>query len=101
MSYITANVHLLKDHPSYFVLSIVCAHSGLSAWQNWMYYVKCLLSESIIREISHIHGTHAMVPGLQSSQHYVLSVWASSPGGRSHTVMFQGTTLQPGKDIKC
>ncbi|MCI4382971.1 hypothetical protein PGIGA_G00020940 [Pangasianodon gigas] len=72
--------------------------SSLSAWQNWTYSVKCSLNGLVISEISHTDATYTTVPDLQSCQSYVLSVWAVSPGGSSHTVMFQGTTLQPEED---
>lgn len=85
-------------HPTLY-LFMICARSGLSAWQNWTYSVKCSLNGLVISEISYIAATHTTVLDLQSSQHYVLSVWAVSPGGSSYTVMFQGTTLQPGKII--
>ncbi|KAM9466935.1 proto-oncogene tyrosine-protein kinase ROS [Clarias gariepinus] len=71
---------------------------SLSAWQNWTYTVECLLNGSVISEISHVGATHTTVPDLQSCQLYVLSVWAVSPGGSSHSVTFHGTTLRPEDD---
>ncbi|XP_046712039.1 proto-oncogene tyrosine-protein kinase ROS [Silurus meridionalis] len=72
--------------------------SSSSAWQNWTYSVKCFLNGLVISEVSQIAATYTTVRDLQSVQQYVVSVWAVSPGGSSHTVMFQGTTLQPDED---
>ncbi|KAG9268932.1 proto-oncogene tyrosine-protein kinase ROS [Astyanax mexicanus] len=68
--------------------------SSPSAWQDWTYCVRCLVNGSVFKDISNITETHTTIPHLQSSQHYSISVWASSPEGHSQTVEFEGTTLQ-------
>ncbi|XP_072546337.1 proto-oncogene tyrosine-protein kinase ROS isoform X2 [Salminus brasiliensis] len=68
--------------------------SSPSAWQDWTYFVRCLVNGSVFEEITNITTTQTTVPHLQSSQRYFITVWASSPGGHSQAVEFEGTTLQ-------
>ncbi|KAL7872797.1 hypothetical protein AOLI_G00118680 [Acnodon oligacanthus] len=72
--------------------------SSPSAWQNWMYSVRWSANGSVFKDISNITATHTTVPDLQSNQSYFITVWASSPGGHSQSVGFEGTTLQPVDD---
>ncbi|XP_037397725.1 proto-oncogene tyrosine-protein kinase ROS isoform X1 [Pygocentrus nattereri] len=69
-----------------------------SAWQNWTYSVRWS-ANGVFKDISNITATHTTVPDLQSNQSYFITVWASSPGGHSQSVGFEGTTLQPVDDI--
>ncbi|KAI4882919.1 hypothetical protein NFI96_021496, partial [Prochilodus magdalenae] len=76
----------------------VANSSSLSAWQNWTYTVRWSTNGSVYKDITNITATRTTVPGLQSGQSYFITVWASSPGGHSQPVGFEGTTLQPVDD---